>query len=78
MGTLVGMDPTLTDLIDLLGAVAADLDDVAVRLQHAPQGLDPSEALQIELASATTGVDPFARRIGDVLQAVADSICRDL
>ena len=68
------MEPTLGDIIDLLGAVSADLDDVASRLGHAPQGLDPLAAAWFELHSVTIDTDGFSQQVAMVNAAIAEAI----
>ena len=68
------MEPALTDMIDLLGAVAADLQDVACRLEHTPAGLNPSDVLWLELSTITVEGDAFSRRIAAVHEAIASAI----
>lgn len=68
------MHLTREDIIDLLGAVSADLDDVASRLRHAPQGLDPLAAASLELQSVTVDSDGFSRQVAMVNASIAAAI----
>ena len=68
------MQPTVEDLADLLGAVGADLQDVARNLSFAPEAQDPRELARMELAAVTTAEDDFSLKIADILMVIGGAL----